>query len=56
MMYEYYSPAGGIWVLPFTALKDSEQRAEIWNKQQTIPAASVAEAVEALSGFVCYIM
>ncbi len=48
MAYDYYSPVGGM-SLAFTALKDSEQRAEIWTKQPPISAASVAKAVEALT-------
>ena len=45
----------------FTAFNDSEQRAEIWTKQQTIPAASVVKAMETLALYVicdtnmCYI-
>ncbi len=48
MVYEYYSPVGGTG-LPFTAVKDSEQRPEIWTKRWAIPAASMAKAVEALA-------
>ncbi len=42
MVYEYHSPVG---TLPFIASKDSKQRAEIWTKLPTIPAASVAKVV-----------
>ncbi len=30
MKYEYYSPVGGTRALPFTALTDRQQRAEMW--------------------------
>ena len=36
-------------LVPFTALKDSEQRAETRTKRLMIPAALVAKAVEVLA-------
>ncbi len=55
MVYDYYSPVGGT-ALPFTALKESEQRPEVWTKRPTIPAASMAKAVDALACMLCTII
>ena len=52
MVYEYYYTFTHLWearALPFTALKDSEQRSEIVTKRPMIPAALMAKAVEALA-------
>ncbi len=38
--------------MPFTALEDSEKKAEIRTKRRTIPAAGMANAVEALALYV----
>ncbi len=47
MVCEYYSPVEGAFA--FYCIEDSEQRPEIWTKRPTIPAASMAKAVEALA-------
>ncbi len=40
MVYEYHSPVGGTGLV-FYCFDDSEQRAEIWTKLPTIPAATI---------------
>ncbi len=48
MVYEYSSPVRGM-SLAFYCIEDSVQRAEMWTKRLTIPAASIAKTVEALA-------
>ncbi len=54
MVCEYYSAVGGTGLACY-CIQNSEQRAEIWVKKPTIPAASLAKHSKGAGDSVCYI-
>ena len=49
MVYDYYSPVGDTGLASYYIEGSASKDLKIWTKRQTIPATSMAEAVEAVA-------